>query len=307
MNHTQQRDDTKTPGLVMRQLADEYLTHLALRRLSRKTIALYGTALQDFLLTGCDRPQDITPQDLENYRLALVRRNFAPASLEVYLRAVRQFFAWLEASQKLFANPAAGLVIPQPPRKLLPAPTEEQVRKLLAQPNVATACGVRDRALIETAYATGARREELARLTVLDVDLDNQRLRVLGKGSKERVLPLGKQAVQWLQRYIRESRQKLLKEKLDEPALWIDLHGKPLAYEAFQQILTRHSYAAAIRPAISAHALRRACATHMLKNGAHPLQLQMLLGHATLKTLSQYLRLTVTELQQTHQQSNPGQ
>jgi len=166
---------------------------------------------------------------------------------------------------------------------------------------------VRDRALIETAYATGARREELARLTVLDVDLDNQRLRVLGKGSKERVLPLGKQAVQWLQRYIRESRQKLLKEKLDEPALWIDLHGKPLAYEAFQQILTRHSYAAAIRPAISAHALRRACATHMLKNGAHPLQLQMLLGHATLKTLSQYLRLTVVELQQTHQQSNPGQ
>jgi integrase/recombinase XerD len=295
----------------MRQLADQYLAGLTMRRFSPRTVTLYGTALQDFLLhladAGRQRAQDITAQDLENYRLALVQRNFAPASLEVYLRSVRQFFGWLEVNQKLFANPAAGLVIPKPPRKLLPAPSEDEIRKLLAQPNVATTCGIRDRTLLETAYATGARREELSRLTVFDVDVDNQRLRVLGKGGKERVLPLGRHAVQWLQRYITQARPKLLKEKLDEPALWIDTHGKQLAYEAFQQILTRHSYAAGIRPAVSPHAMRRACATHMLKNGAHPLQLQMLLGHATLKTLSQYLRLSIAELQQTHKQSNPGQ
>jgi integrase/recombinase XerD len=295
----------------MQPLAGEYLASLTLRRFSPRSVSLYRRALRDFLFhladTGRERAQDITPEDLENYRLALVQRNFAPASLEVYLRTVRQFFAWLEVNQKLFANPAAGLIIPQPPRKLLPAPTEEQVRQLLAQPNVATACGIRDRALLETAYATGARREELCRLTVFDADLDNRRLRVLGKGNKERVLPLGRHAVQWLQRYLTQARPRLLKEKLDEPALWIDLHGKQLAYETFQQIITRHSQAAGIEPAISPHALRRACATHMLRHGAHPLQLQMLLGHATLKTLSQYLRLTLTELQQTHQQSNPGQ
>ena len=295
----------------MRQLADEYLASLKIKRFSPKTIETYGRALLDFLGfladTGRDRAQDVTSQDLEDYRLALVRRNFAPASLELYLRAMRQLFTWLDRNQKLFTNPAASLVIPRPPRKLLPVPSEGEITKLLAQPNVATKCGIRDRALLETAYATGARREELARLTIHNVDLDNQRLTVTGKGNKQRVLPLGKQATQWLQRYIGETRPKLLKEKLDEPALWIDLHGKQLAYHAFQQILTRHSYDAGIRPAITPHAVRRACATHMLRHGAHPLQIQMLLGHATLKTLGQYLRLTITELQQTHAQSNPGQ
>jgi integrase/recombinase XerD len=311
MKNREHRNDTKTTGIVMQPLADEYLASLTLRGFSPRSVTLYRLALRDFLYhltdTGRDRAQDITREDLEDYRLALVRRNFAPGSLEVYLRTVRQFFAWLEQNQRLFSNPAAGLVIPQPPRKLLPAPTVEQVRQLLAQPNVTTASGLRDRALLETAYATGARREELCRLTVFDVDLDNRRLRVLGKGKKERVLPLGRHAALWLAKYITGPRPKLLKEKLDEPALWIDLHGRQLSYGAFQQILLHHSRAAGIQPAIPPHALRRACATHMLRNGAHPLQLQMLLGHATLKTLSQYLRLSILELQQTHQKSNPGQ
>jgi len=294
----------------MRQLADEYLATLKTKRFSPKTVTLYGLVLTDFLGFLADinreRAQDVTAQDLEAYRLALVRRNFAPASLEVYLRAMRQWFNWLDKQQKLFANPANGFLIPKPPRKLLPAPSEENVNKLLAQPNIATKCGIRDRALLESAYATGARREELARLTIHNVDLDNQRLTVTGKGNKQRVLPLGKHATQWLTRYIVETRPKLLKEKLDQPALWIDTHGKPLAYHAFQQILTRHSYDAGIKPAITPHALRRACATHMLRHGAHPLQIQMLLGHATLGTLGQYLRLTIAELQQTHAKSNPG-
>jgi len=311
MKTSEHHNYTKQPVIVMRQLADEYLDSLKIKRFSPKTVATYGRALTDFLSfmaeAGCERAQDITAQDLEHYRLALVRRNFAPASSELYLRAMRQLFNWLDRNQKLFTNPANGFVIPLSPRKLLPVPTEEEITKLLAQPNVVTKCGIRDRALLETAYATGARREELARLTIHNVDLDNERLTVLGKGNKERVLPLGKQATQWLGRYIAQTRPKLLKEKIDESALWIDTHGKQLAYHAFQQILTRHSYDAGIRPSITPHAVRRACATHMLRHGAHPLQLQMLLGHATLKTLGQYLRLTITELQQTHAQSNPGQ
>lgn len=291
-------------------LADEYLASLAARNYSAKSVAIYRQALenlQHYLASlGRERPQDITASDLENYRLDMVCRNFAPSSLEVYLRTVRQWFKWLEQNQRLFANPAAGLLIPKPPRKLLPAPTQEQIRQLLLQPNVATRCGVRDRALLETAYTTGIRREELYRLTVCDLDLDNQRLRVLGKGRKERMLPLGKHALQWLRQYIAQVRPKLLKNHTDESALWINQFGKRLDYNALQQLFFRHSQKAGITPKITPHSMRRACATHMLQNGAHPVQLQLLLGHSTLRTLGQYLRLTVTELQQAHARTRPG-
>ncbi len=304
------RSNTQTPSAAIRQLADEYLANLRTRRYSPKSLATYSHALEHFFGflddRGRARVADVTGADLEAWRLAMVQQNFAPASLEVYLRTARQFFAWLESRQLLFLNPAAGLVIPKPPRKLLRVPSEQEMKTLLAQPNAATKCGIRDRALLETGYATGARREELSALSIFDVDLDNGTLRVLGKGKKERVLPLGKQAVLWLTKYIRDARPRLLKENLDEPALWIDTHGHPINYDAFQQILTRHSDAAGIKPVLTPHGLRRACATHMLRNGAHPLQLQLLLGHATLKTLSQYLRLTITELQAMHQQSKPG-
>lgn len=305
-----ERSASEQSGGVVRQLAQEYLQSLSLRHYSPRSVSTYGNAIDAFLEflknQGRARVADITCEDLEGWRLVLVQRNFAPASLELYLRTVRQFFAWLESRQLLFLNPAAGLIIPKPPRKLLPVPTEEQMTKLLAQPNVGTSCGIRDRALLETGYSTGARREELERLTIFDADLDHGTLRVLGKGKKERVVPLGKQSVLWLTRYIRDTRPKLLKENLDETALWIDIHGHALDYSAFQQILKRHCVAAGIQPTITPHALRRACVTHMLKRGAHPLELQLLLGHATLKTLSQYLRLTITELQQMHRKSKPG-
>lgn len=289
--------------------ARDYLASLRVRKFSPKSVDTYRNALESFLLflesRGVSELAAITLEDLEAYRLELVTRNFAPGSLEVYLRTVRQFFGWLEDNQKLFINPARGLVIPKPPRKLMPVPSEAQMKKLLAQPNAGTKCGVRDRAFLETAYATGARREELAALDIFDVDLDNGSLRVLGKGKKERVLPLGKQAIVWLGKYIQGARTQLLKDKLDEPALWIDLHGKRLEYSCLQQIIRRHCIEAGIDP-ITPHAIRRACATHMLQHGAHPLQLQMLLGHSTLRTLSQYLRLTITEIAAMHKKSNPG-
>jgi site-specific recombinase XerD len=126
----------------------------------------------------------VTAADLEAYRLALVDGNLASASIEMYLRSVRQFFAWLESNQILFLNPAAGLVIPAPERRLLPVPSEEKMRLLLAQPDVNTSCGLRDRALLEIAYSTGARRQELCALQVSDIDLDQGLVRVLGKGNK---------------------------------------------------------------------------------------------------------------------------
>jgi len=159
---------------------------------------------------------------------------------------------------------------------------------------------------MELIYSTGARLTEAASVTIFDPDLDRGVLRVLGKGRKERVVPLGRHAIFWLRRYIREARPKLIKDNIDEHALWVTIEGaKSKTPQTFQSAIAEHSKAAGLRR-ISPHALRRACATHMLRHGAHPVQIQFLLGHAGLNTLGQYLRVTITDLKKMHKQSKPG-
>ena len=294
-----------------------YLAALKRRRYSPKTLQTYGNALEHFLaFLGDRRLQDVDGEQVEAWRLHLVDRRLAPASLEVFLRAVRLLFNWLEESGQLFLNPCRGLIVPKHPRRLLPVPTEEDIRKLLARPNLATPLGLRDRALLETAYATAARREELVRMSIFDPDLASGTVRVQGKGNKERVVPLGKHAAQSIERYLATARPRLAGNaiacrtkpwrSLDQESLWIGWHGVPMTGNAMNVQLKRHAANAGIEMTLSLHALRRACATHMLAHGAHPVQIQMLLGHASMRHLSQYLRLTITEIKAMHQRSKPG-
>jgi integrase/recombinase XerD len=249
----------------------------------------------------------VTALDLEQYRLLLVEKPYAAPTQELYLRCVRDFFRHLERTQRLFANPAADIVIHKPGRALQPVPTEADVRKLLAQPDTTTPAGVRDRAYLEMFYSTGIRLEELVGLDLADPILKQGRLRVFGKGRKERVVPLGKHALAWLRQYLKDVRPAFQKDP-DEQALWIGPRaGRRMQAVQIQQDLQRYSRQARLAISISPHALRRACATHMLRNGAHPVQIQMLLGHVTLHNLSQYLRVTVTDMAKMHRRSKPGQ
>ena len=244
--------------------------------------------------------------DLEAFRLYLVDRRFAAQSVARFMEVVRRFFGWLEETQRVFMNPARTLIVKRPHRPILFVPSEEQVKKLLAQPDVSTPLGIRDRAFMEVIYSTGARLTEAASVTIFDPDLDRGALRVLGKGRKERVVPLGKQAVFWLRQYLREARPKLIGDNIDEQALWVTREGKRAKTPAtYQQMIMEYSRIAGMRR-ISPHALRRACATHMLRHGAHPVQIQFLLGHAGLNTLGQYLRITITDLKKMHRESRPG-
>ncbi len=285
-----------------------YLDHLRSLNYSPATLETYGRALDELLsflaASGRERMADVTAADLDAYRLSLTKRNLAPASQELYLRAARQFFAWLEATQQVFTNPAAGLIVPRPPRKLLPVPTEDEIARLLALPDVATSTGLRDRALLEVAYGCGLRREELVRLDVFDPNLSDGRLRVLGKGSRERVVPLGREAIRWLNQYLKDARPRLAVSS-DERALWLTRLGDRLNGVALRQMVWTYAHRAGL-PHVSPHALRRACATHMLRNGAHPVQIQLLLGHAGLRHLGQYLRLSIRDLHRTHRNSKPG-
>jgi len=289
----------------------EYLAALTRRRYSPKTVQTYGMALKDFTsflaVSGIQRPQDVSAENVEAYRLHLVDRGLADASLEVFLRAVRNLFNWLEASGALFLNPCRAMVVHKSRRKLPQVPSEDDIRRLLAQPDTSTNKGMRDRAMIEVAYATGARRDELVRMTIFDPDLQARLIRIQGKGSKERMLPLGKHAVHWLQQYLTHARPKLLAGRIDQEALWLGNSGRPQGGQSMNLQVKTHARAAGIEMRISLHALRRACATHMLQHGAHPVQIQILLGHATLKHLSQYLRLTIQEIKAMHAQARPGQ
>jgi integrase/recombinase XerD len=160
--------------------------------------------------------------------------------------------------------------------------------------------GLRDRALLELAYSSGARREELCRLDVQDLDLDRGTVRLEGKGGHERVVPLGRTAVAWLRRY-------LVCRGETHPALWLNSRRTRMGYFALASMLQGYVQAAGLDPRFSLHALRRACATHMLGRGASPAALQALLGHASLKTLDRYLRVAIPELKAAHARTPPGQ
>ncbi len=313
------------------RVIEDYLKALKRRRYSPKTIETYRYPLTLFAsffhsraseagppesprsgtkaeaASSFSRLQDVTGDDLAAWRRDLIERGLADASLEVFLRAVRNLFNWMEAEGMLFDNPAAAFKTPKYERKLLPVPSEAELRRLLAQPAVTTPVGIRDRAVMEVGYCCALRREELARLTLRDPDFLQRLLRVLGKGSRERMLPLGDEAFAWLKRYVEDARPALLGRNANAlDALWISADGKSLGGAGISVMLKQYGRRAKLSVNITPHSLRRACATHMLQRGAHPVQIQMLLGHATMRHLAQYLRLTITDIKKMHAQSRPG-
>jgi len=288
---------------------EEYLESLRVRKLSPATVQQSGYML-NLLLGFLDgrgiRLQDAAMADVEAYRLMLGERKYAAMTVARCMTVVRLFFRWLEQRQKIFLNPAEGLVVGRVVRPILFVPSRAQVKLLLAQPDVSRPLGVRDRAFLEVLYSTGARLQEMMALGLSDPDLTRGVLRLMGKGRKERMVPLGRQAVHWLRKYLREARPRLVGENVDEPALWVGGNTRRKAGgQALQRQLQTYSRRCGL-PSLSPHALRRACATHMLANGAHPVQIQMLLGHAGMNTLGQYLRVTITDLRKAHKRSKPG-
>lgn len=289
---------------------DDFLGYLKSLNYSPKSIKVYRIALDKFQSYLSDnnivRVQDITLKDLDKYRLFLVDADFTDASICVYLRSVRLLFNYLEDMDIIFMNPAERMIIPKVKREIKHVPIEKDVEKLLEQPDISTPDGIRDRTYMEVLYSTGIRLEELVNLDISDVDLKNCTARVTGKGDKERVVPLGKHAVYWIEKYITESRPKLTRLKTKNALFLGSQQGKRINYLIVERLLRSYSEKAGIE-SITPHCLRRACATHMLQNGAHPVHIQELLGHATLRVLSQYLKVSVSDLKKMHSERNPGQ
>jgi integrase/recombinase XerD len=288
----------------------DYMQHLASRNYSKASIKSYTNALERFMAYVAGQkvkePNEITYNHIWAYCSYLETKGYSEHTKDLYLRSVKGWLNWLAEENRIFLNPAATLKSPYYRRRLMPVPSEKEVKLLLKKPDLATDAGIRDRAMTEALYSTGVRVSELVGMNIGHVDIEQGRARIFGKGSKERVVPLGKHAVLWIKRYFDDARPYLCRKSPNERALWLGERGGRIHPARVAHILKTYSKNAGLTQGITPHSMRRACATHMLRGGAHPVQIQILLGHSSLKMLSQYLQTTIVDLHKMHKKSRPG-
>jgi integrase/recombinase XerD len=276
--------------------------------LARQSLAGYRRDLEGFArwrdgagggLAGADRAARF---DYLAYRTGA---GYSPRSNARLLSALRAFFAHALRRGQRSDDPCAQLDPPRLPRLLPKALAESQVEALLAAPDTNAPIGVRDRAMLELMYACGLRVSELVDLPATAVNLRQGVLRVTGKGSRERLVPLGEEARHWLQRYLDETRPLFAGKRSPTP-LFLVPAGEALSRQAFWALVKRHAAAAGIDPArVSPHGLRHSFATHLLNHGADLRVLQMLLGHSSLSTTQIYTLVAREHLKRLHAQHHP--
>jgi integrase/recombinase XerD len=261
---------------------------------------------------GIDRPQNVTKPILEGYQKYLFyyrQANGEPlssASRNHYITSVKQFFKWLTQENHLLYNPASELFVPRQGVTLPTVLTVEEIEKLMQQPDVQTPYGLRDRAIVEMFYSTGIRRSELCNLKVHDISLAQLTLYVRhGKGDKDRLLPLGARAAQWLEKYVSKVRPQLMLD-INEQALFLNDYGAPFSDNKLGDKVKRFMKNAGINALGSCHLLRHAMATHMLENGADIRYIQAMLGHADLTSTQMYTHVSIRKLQEIHAATHPA-
>ena len=272
--------------------------------LSRNTLSAYRSDLETLSAWLKAPPAKATRGQLQAYLAECVSRGIRPRSTARLLSSLRRFYQYLLREQLITDDPTAQIEAPKLGRPLPKSLTEEQVEKLLQAPDAETALGLRDRAMLETLYATGLRVSELVGLTLQQANLQAGVVKVIGKGDKERLVPLGEEAIEWLQRYLNEARAKLLHGQTSD-ALFPTARGAAMTRQAFWHNLKRYTRVAGIETHLSPHTLRHAFATHLLNHGADLRVVQMLLGHVDLSTTQIYTQVARERLKQLHAQHHP--
>jgi integrase/recombinase XerD len=243
--------------------------------------------------------------DIESYLAEQFRARAKATSIARRLSTLRRFYGQQMLVGAIAADPTLRVRAPKLPRRLPKNLTEAQVETLLAVPDVGQTLGLRDRAMLETLYATGLRVSELVSLTLTQVSLEMGVVRVLGKGSKERLVPLGEEAIGWVKRYLAEARPGLAGARGSD-ALFLTARHAPMTRQAFWTLVKRCAVKAGIPAAsLSPHVLRHAFATHLLNHGADLRVVQLLLGHADITTTTIYTHVARERLKQLHAQHHP--
>jgi len=298
----------------MQEVLKKYANHLeAERNASPYTVRNYTRDLVGFLnflkekhiLKEDPRSlEEVDHQILRNYLSQLTRRGIFKTSIARKLSAIRSFYRYLMREGILKSNPLEGTSSPKLDKRLPSFLTIDEVSRLLKAPDLSTPKGVRDRALMELIYASGLRVSELAGLNLEDVDLLNREIRVWGKGSKERVVLMGKPAQRALTSYLNEARPKLLGNRKTS-ALFLNRNGERILKRRVQKIIEEYARLAGIKKQVHPHTLRHTFATHLLDGGADLRVVQELLGHSSLSSTQIYTHVTKSQARKVYLRAHP--
>jgi len=289
-------------------LIDRFLDALWMERgLSKNTLAAYRSDLQKLAswLVSCEHTLiSAERNDLLAYLAHCVTKGMHARSSARILSSMRRLYQYLVREGVLSEDPSAQIESPKLGRPLPKTLTEDEVERLLNAPDVGTPLGLRDRAMMEVLYASGLRVSELVGLEVARVSLSQGVLRVIGKGGKERLVPLGEEALAWLEQYLAESRPDLLHGRVSN-MLFVTRRGGAMTRQAFWYLIKRHALNVGLNKPLSPHVVRHAFASHLLNHGADLRVLQMLLGHSDLSTTQIYTHVARERLKEMHAAHHP--
>ena len=288
-----------------------FLTHVRVEKgLSANTVSAYRRDLLKFDEFAKKRKlglEAVRSDDLVDFLSSLYRQKLESRTVARHLVTLRNFFRFAQAQELIAEDPSLHLESPKIRRSLPGYLRLEEVEKLLARPDEKTPRGLRDRAMLEVLYSTGLRVSELIGLRVMDVDRATGCIRCIGKGDKERIVPIGKKALALVERYLRDARPKLVgkKQQPQAPTLFINRRGGPLSRVGVWKILSAYGREAGLRVALTPHMLRHSFATHLLERGADLRSVQLMLGHSDISTTQIYTHVVEERLKQIYKAHHP--
>ena len=292
----------------MQTYLDIFLDYLKIEKgLSSNTVNAYRADLEKYFIflkkKGKKSLEEVTKEDIVDFLFSL-RETHAISSIVRFFSSIRSFYRFLFREKILKTDPTQLIEYPKLEKKIPEVLDFWEVEKLLKTPSLRTPQGIRDRAILEVMYATGLRVSELARLKLKDVNMEIGFLRCQGKGSKERIIPLGRIAKKFLEKYIFDARPKLLKGKESE-FLFLAQGGNPLSRQSIWKMIKKMVKKAKIKKEVSPHTLRHSFATHLLERGADLRSVQEMLGHASITTTQIYTHINRLRLKEIHRQFHP--
>jgi integrase/recombinase XerD len=294
----------------VKELIDTFLNYLSVERgLSNNTIIAYREDLKyyiDFIARShIDALSKITKNDIINFMLNQKEKGVSSNSISRRLAAIRMFHRFLSRERILKSDPSNLIDSPRLWKKIPDTLSLNEIDALLTQPNIREKRGIRDKAILETLYATGMRVSEAVNLKLDNVNRDIGFLRCIGKSNKERIIPLGRKAITSIDRYLGSSRQHFLKKDKESEFLFLNRFGKKISRQSLWKIIKRYAKAARIKKPIRPHILRHSFATHLLERGADLRSVQEMLGHSNISTTQIYTHINKDRLKAVHKMFHP--
>lgn len=294
---------------TVEQQVDEFINFLSIERnLATNTIEAYTTDLIGYIeylnSQGINDLNDIGMSDISKFIVALNKKKLSSFTIARKMSAIRMFHRFLQGENISSSNPADNISFPKLSQRLPLVLNKTEMEQILEQPDISSVLGLRDRAMLEFAYATGTRVSEIISTRIPDVMIDDELVRVVGKGSKMRIIPLGKNAIHFVLKYCYESRE-LLKKPLTDETLFLNRSGKRLSRMGFWIIFKKYVLQAGIIKPVSPHTIRHSFATHLIEGGADLRAVQEMLGHVSISSTQIYTHIDREYLKKVHQTYHP--